>query len=148
MTAIAIPVFTAQLEKSRESIDLANIRSAYAEVAVASLTDPDHDIEAEVPLKQTQAKWQTTGANVAGIDITADIWDVKKDGKIAVKYTAGVYAHENRTAIYLSADMRRIVSVQKSSRILWGPSTPKPLDFTGLRARQRRVLKPAILVHP
>lgn len=89
LTAIAIPVFTAQLEKSRESTDLANIRSAYAEVAAASLTDPDNDVEAEVPLKQTQAKWQTTGANVAGIDIAEDTWNVAKGGKIVVKYTAG-----------------------------------------------------------
>ena len=31
LTAIAIPVFSAQLEKSREATDVANIRSAYAE---------------------------------------------------------------------------------------------------------------------
>lgn len=32
LVAIAIPVFTNQLEKSREATDAANIRSAYAEV--------------------------------------------------------------------------------------------------------------------
>ena len=31
LVAIAIPVFNAQLEKSREAVDLANVRSAYAE---------------------------------------------------------------------------------------------------------------------
>ena len=31
LVAIAIPVFTTQLERSREATDLANIRSAYAE---------------------------------------------------------------------------------------------------------------------
>ena len=31
LVAIAIPVFTNQLEKSREATDAANIRSAYAE---------------------------------------------------------------------------------------------------------------------
>ena len=35
LTAIAIPVFTNQLEKARESTDAANIRSYYAEVATA-----------------------------------------------------------------------------------------------------------------
>lgn len=30
LVAIAIPVFSAQLEKSREAVDLANVRSAYA----------------------------------------------------------------------------------------------------------------------
>ena len=89
LTAIAIPVFTAQLEKSREATDMANIRGAYAEVAAASITDPDNTITASVDLKQTQAKWQTTGANIAGIDITADLWDVAKGKKIEIKYTAG-----------------------------------------------------------
>ena len=30
LVAIAIPVFTTQLEKSREATDIANVRSAYA----------------------------------------------------------------------------------------------------------------------
>ena len=37
LTAIAIPVFTTQLEKSREAADLANIRSAYAEAMAAAV---------------------------------------------------------------------------------------------------------------
>ena len=41
LVAIAIPVFTSQLEKSRESTDVANIRSAYAEVVTQFLQDPD-----------------------------------------------------------------------------------------------------------
>ena len=32
LVAISIPIFSSQLEKSREATDLANIRSAYAEV--------------------------------------------------------------------------------------------------------------------
>ena len=32
LVAISIPIFTAQLEKSREATDVANIRAAYAEV--------------------------------------------------------------------------------------------------------------------
>ena len=38
LVAIAIPVFTAQLEKSREAVDLSNIRSYYAEIVPAVLT--------------------------------------------------------------------------------------------------------------
>ena len=37
LVAISIPVFNAQLEKSRESTDLANLRAAYAEGTVALL---------------------------------------------------------------------------------------------------------------
>lgn len=39
LVAIAIPVFTNQLEKAREATDEANIRSAYAEVMACALTD-------------------------------------------------------------------------------------------------------------
>ena len=39
LTAIAIPVFTSQLEKSREAVDLANLRDAYAELVTATLTE-------------------------------------------------------------------------------------------------------------
>ena len=40
LVAISIPIFTAQLEKAREAVDMANIRSAYAEVSADVLTDP------------------------------------------------------------------------------------------------------------
>lgn len=43
LVGVAIPVFTAQLEKSREAVDLANIRSAYADCTTAVLTETDTD---------------------------------------------------------------------------------------------------------
>ena len=43
LIAIIIPVFSGYLEKSREAVDLANVRSAYSEVAVAvSVGDHPH----------------------------------------------------------------------------------------------------------
>ncbi|MCR4798009.1 MAG: hypothetical protein K5853_06115 [Lachnospiraceae bacterium] len=42
LVAIAIPVFTSQLEKSREATDIANIRSAYAEATAAYLADQEN----------------------------------------------------------------------------------------------------------
>lgn len=43
LVAIAIPVFASQLEKSREAVDLANTRSAYAAFQVSKIegTNPD-----------------------------------------------------------------------------------------------------------
>ena len=41
LVAISIPIFTAQLEKSREAVDLANLRAAYAEGSVEALTQAD-----------------------------------------------------------------------------------------------------------
>ena len=71
LTAIAIPVFNTQLEKSREATDMANIRSAYAEVMAAALTDPDHDHSATVAKKQTVANWQGAG-DIAGVTIAGN----------------------------------------------------------------------------
>ena len=43
LVAIAIPVFTTQLEKSRQAVDLANARSAYAALQITRIegTNPD-----------------------------------------------------------------------------------------------------------
>ncbi len=38
LVAIAIPVFTSQLEKSRDAVTVSNLRSAYAEAQAAYLT--------------------------------------------------------------------------------------------------------------
>ncbi|MBQ8963959.1 MAG: prepilin-type N-terminal cleavage/methylation domain-containing protein [Clostridia bacterium] len=63
LVAIAIPVFTSQLEKSREATDLANVRSAYAEQMAAYLTGDNKTAIADinVPVKQTVAGWQCDG---------------------------------------------------------------------------------------
>jgi len=39
LVAISIPIFTSQLEKSREAVDLANLRDAYATITTAVLTE-------------------------------------------------------------------------------------------------------------
>ena len=71
LVAIAIPVFTAQLEKAREATDLANIRSAYAEVLANYLTD-EEDVEAiDVDLYQKTADWQYFDPAMCG-DIELD----------------------------------------------------------------------------
>lgn len=67
LTAISIPVFTSQLEKSREATDLANVRSAYAEVLMA-VNSGDLDERNYVTLKQKKDGWQTPGKiSIGGI---------------------------------------------------------------------------------
>ena len=85
LVAIAIPVFTAQLEKSRESTDAANARSAYAEMMASAITDEAltktgssysftttgtagaRTYTATIPCKQQQDGWQNTSIdNIAG----------------------------------------------------------------------------------
>lgn len=61
LVAIAIPVFTTQLEKSREATDIANVRSAYAVVVAEGITaDPSTTptVTATVDLKQQVNGWQ------------------------------------------------------------------------------------------
>lgn len=89
LVAISIPIFTSQLEKSREAVDMANIRSAYAEVAASALTDPDTSAEKTVTLKQTQEGWQTdSNTEIAGCKLSAIISSPTKNGTVKVAYTA------------------------------------------------------------
>ena len=57
LVAIAIPTFTAQLEKAREAADIANIRSKYSE-AMVNYLDGKAGASAETPeMTQTKAGW-------------------------------------------------------------------------------------------
>jgi len=97
LTAIAIPVFTSQLEKSKEATDISNIRSYYAEVTTALLTgdlknqndkiivgnsmpatlqnniigmtsgDTFTVTVSGVKFQQGQASWQTKDFDIAGV---------------------------------------------------------------------------------
>lgn len=71
LVAIAIPVFSTLLEKSRESADLANIRSAYAELSALVINDEDNVPPATVPLQQTKAGWTTDDAENTLSDLTS-----------------------------------------------------------------------------
>ena len=57
LVAIAIPIFTAQLEKARESTDAANLRAAYAQLAVDTLSEGTAG-KKEVTLTQTEVGWK------------------------------------------------------------------------------------------
>ena len=90
LVAISIPIFTSQLEKAREATDMANIRSAYAEVAAAALTDSDTTITETVAAKQTQTGWQTdNNTEIAGIKLSDIAENAKKGGTFTIKYEAG-----------------------------------------------------------
>jgi len=59
LVAIAVPVFTTQLERSREATDLSNIRSAYAEAVAEYLaTGASSEQSATATVQQKSAGWQ------------------------------------------------------------------------------------------
>ena len=67
LIAIMIPVFASQLERAREAADLANVRSAYAQVSAEALLE-NPDVTVTVDLKQKQADWQSLDpVNIGGI---------------------------------------------------------------------------------
>ena len=67
LIAIAIPVFSSQLEKTREATDLANVRSAYAQVSSEALLG-NSETTVTVDLTQKQADWQSVDpVNIGGI---------------------------------------------------------------------------------
>ncbi|MBR4472699.1 MAG: hypothetical protein IKS55_03590 [Oscillospiraceae bacterium] len=72
LVAISIPIFTSQLEKSREATDLANLRSAYAECAAEVLTIDTATYDSvckSVDIKQTTEDWVSAEATVADVDL-------------------------------------------------------------------------------
>ena len=85
--AISIPIFTSQLEKSREAVDEANLRSAYAECSASCLsgvatdssvtvTDTNGKITATktVKLKQQKANWEGSATpEIGGIKLANTI---------------------------------------------------------------------------
>ena len=114
LVAIAIPIFTNQLEKSKEATDVANIRDYYAEISTALVADEldygtanssitvsggktakvttalasasgDFVITVSgVDVKQSVAQWQSGDQDVAGITIAANTDMV---GKSNIVYT-------------------------------------------------------------
>lgn len=71
LVAISIPIFSAQLEKAKEATDMANIRSAYAEVVAKYLGDSQKH-EASVNLKSDKDDYVSDkNAEIAGVKYEA-----------------------------------------------------------------------------
>ena len=61
LVAIAIPVFSGQLEKAREATDAANIRAEYAELMTSVVTGDYKTTDTyEVTLTQQKDEWQNS----------------------------------------------------------------------------------------
>lgn len=78
LVAISIPIFSSQMEKSREAVDLANVRAAYAQVMSDAVTEnktgegTTYDSATarytlDVTLVQKQIGWQSSNVTIAGI---------------------------------------------------------------------------------
>ena len=75
LVAISIPIFSAQLEKSRDATTLANLRNAYAEASAQYLTDGSSNaITKTVKYSGTEAG----GINAGDLSFTISADDIKK----------------------------------------------------------------------
>ncbi len=81
LVAVAIPVFTAQLEKSKIATDKANVRSFYAEQVTAYMTDETAGATAyDGPTLQATGASCTISGTFAGDDYTVTYTNTKGDG--------------------------------------------------------------------
>ena len=107
LISVAVPVLSSQLERSREAVDLANVRSAYAQVSTEALLG-NTGVPVTVKLKQKQAGWQSADpVNIGGIvhsksNGNTDNWkgDAEPGGSCEVSYdkTHGVVLTWSGTA--------------------------------------------------
>ena len=63
LVAISIPIFTAQLEKSRDAVSVANMRTAYAEAQTLALTATQDGDKAD------KATWDAANKKVTVADV-------------------------------------------------------------------------------
>ena len=89
LVAIAIPVFTNQLEKSRESTDLANVRSAYAEVMTQYL-ETGSTASMTVTAQQKVSGWQTSPQPGLTTQINGSESTLTFDAKTTGSYTVAL----------------------------------------------------------
>lgn len=109
LVAIAIPIFTSQLEKSRDAVTVANLRSAYAEASATKLTGENtgnatlNESAGTVTVTGVVAKGETDGfssnvdkelpftfaTNSDGSSSSLDMGNKKygKDGKFEVTFS-------------------------------------------------------------
>lgn len=105
LVAIAIPVFTTVLEKSRETADLANIRSEYAKVMMDVLDDNEAGYSESgghiVYLKQSKDDWNRVATAQSTLE---SLGTIDNNGIPAKDGTCTVYYVESEQMIHFKFD--------------------------------------------
>ena len=89
LVGIAIPVFTSQLNKSKQATDMANIRSEYARVVTAAMTDGNPDASGKYPVTlntnvATNGSTVTYSANTITVTLGSITSTFKTDTNVTV----------------------------------------------------------------
>lgn len=113
LIAVAIPVFASQLEKAREATDLANVRSAYAQVSTEALLG-DSEATVTVDLKQKQADWQSVDpVNIGGIVHSKNQGDTENWKGVAAPNGTCVVSYKEDYGIILNWSGKADPSISK-----------------------------------
>ena len=95
LVAISIPIFSSQLEKSRDAVSVANMRAAYAEAASAYLTANGQAVAKDgnvTVAAKASGKQEVTVENVVIKSQKADEWN-KLDTELPFKAPADTGAN-------------------------------------------------------
>ena len=92
LIAIAIPIFTSQLERANQATDASNIRSAYAEANVKALESGGNGSAESAPMKHTGTFDKIDDPkigkeNISSLSVTKDktvTVSVDKDGNVTI----------------------------------------------------------------
>lgn len=114
LVAISIPIFTSQLEKSRDSVSVSNLRAAYAQAQSAVLANGNKTtstadiVDGDVTIKSGFNFGTETGTvTVANVDIKTmkgDDWNGLADDTDFAKPTDGGAAVDNATVTFTYKD--------------------------------------------
>ena len=97
LVAIAIPIFTSQLERSRQATDLANIRSSYAEATTKVLETGAAASGSEYKVQNKNGKLDKI--DTAGLNASLTGFDLDATTAVTGTICVSVDADGNVTAI-------------------------------------------------
>ena len=138
LIAIAIPVFASQLERSREAADLANVRSAYAQVSTeAQLGNPASTVT--VDLRQKQEDWQS----IDPINMVSSIPKIKvirTTGKALPRQTEPVSCRIAKTMESFLLGAEQLIRPRRNTRLtqVWTQRSTFSFYMTQIFGRMAR----------
>ena len=131
LVAISIPIFNNELEKARESTDLANVRSAYAEI----MADANNGKESskKVMLKQTKDDWQLKDPiSVGGVTHYKKEGDTEHWKGTPKKGGACMVSFSKKTGILFDWTGKEIENTETKLPKQWTNDVHAPLNNTNI----------------
>ncbi len=89
LVAIAVPMYTAGLEKSRETTDIANVRTAFADILTVFL-ESGEERSIDVPVQQRVAGWQTEPCPKVYYQLGGVVHEIEIPDKIIGNYVVSL----------------------------------------------------------